>query len=61
MYSMRPGQYGIIMFFSDMKNKRKPSETWKMNNSVFKDNLVRGEIKTLKTFCRLWQRKSQHT
>jgi hypothetical protein len=28
-------------------NKRKPTYTWNLNNALFKDNLIKGEIKDI--------------
>jgi hypothetical protein len=42
---------GLRLVFSNNKNKRKPMDTWKLNNSLLSDNLVRKEIeKKIKDF-----------
>ena len=36
---------GLRLVFNNSKNYRKPTYTWKLNNSILDDNLVREEIK----------------
>jgi exonuclease III len=42
--------YGLRLAFNSNKNNRKPAYTWKLNNSLLNDNLVKEEFKKLKTF-----------
>jgi hypothetical protein len=42
--------YELRLVFSNNKNNRKPTYTWKLNSSLLNDNLVREEIKKLKDF-----------
>jgi hypothetical protein len=42
--------HGLRLIFNNNINNRKPTYTWKLNNTLFNDNLVKEEIKTLKTF-----------
>jgi hypothetical protein len=43
--------YCLRLVFNNSKNYRKPSYTWKLNNSFLSDNLVREEImKEIKDF-----------
>jgi hypothetical protein len=37
--------YELRLIFNSNKNKRKPTYTWKLNNALFNDNLVKEEIK----------------
>ena len=37
--------HGLRVVFSNNKNNRKPTYTWKLNNSLLNDNLVRKERK----------------
>ena len=41
---------GLSLFLNNNKNNRKPTYTWKLNNSILNDHLVKDEIKKLKTF-----------
>ena len=36
---------GLRLVFNSNKNNRKPTYTWKLNNALFNDNLVKEEIK----------------
>jgi hypothetical protein len=40
----------LRLIFNNNINNRKPTYTWKLNNTLFNDNLVKEEIKKLKTF-----------
>jgi hypothetical protein len=40
---------GLRLVFNNSKNYKKPTYTWKLNNSLLHNNLVREEIKKLKT------------
>jgi hypothetical protein len=40
----------LRLVFNSNKNNRKPTYTWKLNNALLNDNLVKKEIKKLKTF-----------
>ena len=42
--------HGLRLVFNSNKNNRKPAYTWKLNNALLNDNLVKEEIKKLKTF-----------
>ena len=42
-------QHRLRLFFNNNKNSRKPTYTFKLNNALLKDNLVKEEIKRLKT------------
>jgi hypothetical protein len=42
--------HGLRMIISNNINNRKPTYTWKLNNTVLNDNLVKEEIKKLKAF-----------
>jgi hypothetical protein len=35
----------LRLFFNNNKNNRKPKYTWKLNNALLSDNLVKEEIK----------------
>jgi hypothetical protein len=41
---------GLKLIFNKNKNNRNPTYTWKLNNDLLNDNLVKKEIKKLKTF-----------
>jgi hypothetical protein len=41
---------GLRPIFNNNINNRKPTYTWKLNNTLLNDNLVKEEIKKLKTF-----------
>jgi exonuclease III len=41
---------GLRVVFNSNKTNRKPTYTWKLNNTLLNDNLVKEEIKKLKTF-----------
>ena len=43
-------QHGLRLVFNSNKNNRKATSTWKLNNTLLIDNLVKEEIKKLKTF-----------
>jgi hypothetical protein len=42
--------YRLRQLFNSNKNNRKPTYTWKLENILPNDNLVKEEIKKLKTF-----------
>ena len=52
---------GLRLVFNRNKNNRKPTYTWKLNNALLNDNLVKEEINKLKTFENLMKIKAQHT
>jgi len=37
--------HGLRLVFNSNKNNRKPTYTWKLNNALLNDNLVKEEIK----------------
>jgi hypothetical protein len=37
--------HGLRLIFNNNKNKRKPTLTWKLKNTLLNDNLVKEEIK----------------
>ena len=37
--------YGVRVVINSNKNNRKPTYTWKLNNTLLNDNLVKEEIK----------------
>jgi hypothetical protein len=41
--------HGLRLIFNNINN-RKPTYMWKLNNTLLSDNLVKEEIKKLKTF-----------
>jgi exonuclease III len=41
---------GLRLIFNDNMNNRKPTYMWKLNKTILNDNLVKEEIKKLKTF-----------
>jgi hypothetical protein len=40
----------LRLIFDNNLNNRKPTYTWKLNNTLLNDNLIKEEIKKLKTF-----------
>jgi hypothetical protein len=42
--------HGLRLDFNNNTNNRKPTYTWKLNNVLINDNLVREEIKKNKDF-----------
>jgi hypothetical protein len=42
--------HGLRLIFSNNINSRKPTLTWKLNNTLFNDTLVKEEIKELMDF-----------
>ena len=38
---MLSDHHGLRLIFNSNKNKRKPTYTWKLNNALFNDNLVK--------------------
>ena len=54
--------HGLRVAFNNIKNYRKPTYTWKLNNSLLSDNLVREEIKKKKkTSWNLMKMLTHHT
>jgi hypothetical protein len=46
--------HGLRLVFNDNKNSRKPTYTWKLNNALLNDNLVKEKIKKeIKDFLEL--------
>jgi len=41
--------HGLRLLFNNNNNDRKPTYTWKLYSTLLKNNLVKGEIKKLKT------------
>jgi hypothetical protein len=41
--------HSLRLVFNNSKNNRKPTYTWKLNNTLLNDKLVREEIKKFKT------------
>jgi hypothetical protein len=52
--------HGLGLVFNNSKNYRKPTYTWKLNNSLLSDNWVSEEIKKLNTSWNL-KKMSTHT
>jgi hypothetical protein len=48
--SILSDHHGLMLVFNTIKNNRKPTYTWKLNNTLLNDNLAKDEIKKLKTF-----------
>jgi hypothetical protein len=42
-------QYGLRLIFNSNKNHRKPIYTWKLNNVLLNDNMVKEETKKLQS------------
>jgi exonuclease III len=40
----------LRLVFNSNKNNKKPTYTWKLSNKLLNDNLIKEEIKKLKTF-----------
>jgi hypothetical protein len=53
--------HGLRLVFSNNINIRNPTYASKLNNIVLNDNLVKEEIKKLKTFSSVKKMKPQHT
>jgi hypothetical protein len=53
--------HGERLIFNNNINIRKTAFTWKLNNTLLNDNLVKEEIKRLKTFYSLMKMKKQYT
>jgi hypothetical protein len=51
----------LRLIFNNNINYRKPTFTWKMNNTLLNDTLVKKEIKKLKTFTSLMKINPQNT
>jgi exonuclease III len=49
--------YRLRLIFNNSINNGKPTFTWKLNNTLVNDTLVKEEIKKLKTFYRLMKMK----
>jgi hypothetical protein len=41
-----PDQHGLSLIFNNNINNRKPTFTWKLNNTLLNDTLIKGGIKT---------------
>ena len=54
------GHHRLRLIFNNINN-RKLTYTWKLNNTLLNDNLVKEEIKKLNTFYNLMKMKPQHT
>ena len=39
-----PDHYGLRLVFNNNKNNRKSTYTWKLDNTIFNDNLIKEEI-----------------
>jgi hypothetical protein len=48
----------LRLVFNKSKKQQKVHSTWKLNNAVLNDNLVKEEIKKLKTFYNLMKMKA---
>jgi hypothetical protein len=44
-YQILSDHHGLRLLFNNSKNCKKSTYRWKLNNSLFNDNLVREEIK----------------
>jgi hypothetical protein len=44
------GKHRLRLIFNNSINNKKPTLTWKLNNTLLNDTLVKDEIKNLKTF-----------
>jgi hypothetical protein len=42
--------HGLRLIFNNKINNRKPTFTWKLNNTLLNDSFVKDKIKKLKTF-----------
>jgi hypothetical protein len=42
--------HGLRLIFNNNRNTRKPTFTWRLNNTLLNDTLLKEEIKRLKTF-----------
>jgi hypothetical protein len=42
------GHYGLRLVINSNKNNRKPTCTWKLNNALLNDNLVKEEIREIR-------------
>ena len=52
---------GLRLIFNKNINKRKLTYTWKLNNNLVNDNMIKEEIKKLITFQILMKMKTKHT
>ena len=53
--------HGLRLVFNNNKNNRKPTYTWKLNNTLLNDNLVREEVKKeIKDFLEFNKIKAEH-
>jgi hypothetical protein len=55
------GHHELRLIFNNNINNRNPTLTWKLNNTLLNDTLVKEEIKKLKTLENLMKMKLQHT
>jgi hypothetical protein len=54
--------HGLRLIFSNNINNRKPTFTWKLNNTLFYDTLAKERVKKeIKYFWSLMKMKPQHT
>jgi hypothetical protein len=54
--------HGLRLIFNNNINNRKPTYTWKLNNTLLNDTLIKkGKKKKLRTFKSLMKMKPQHT
>ena len=52
---------GLRLFFNSSQKYRNPTYTWKLNNYLLSNNLVKKEIKKLKTSWNLMKMLTHHT
>ena len=54
--------YWLSLIFNNNINNRNPTFTWKLNNTLLNDNLVKEEIKKeIKNFLQFNENQAQHT
>jgi hypothetical protein len=54
--------HGLRLIFINTMNNRKPTFTWKLNNTLLNYSLVKGDIKKeIKDFLEFNEMKPQHT
>jgi hypothetical protein len=53
--------HGLSLVYNNSKNNKKPTYTWKLNNPLLNDNLVREEIKKIKTSWHLMKMLTHYT
>jgi hypothetical protein len=61
MLCILPDHHGLRLVLNSNMNNREPTYKWKLNNTLLNNNLIKEEIKRLKTFYRLMKMKPQHT